>query len=101
MDSLYDFCKWRGAANLKAYIDAYLSVDSLRDLERADRLCDVHADGLLAVGVLACADDAVEVLDMEERRRRDLYSIDIRTCCKLLECSVSAKHELRIDGWMS
>ncbi len=69
-----------------------------RNLERAASLRNIDADGLLAVGVLACGGDRVEVLDVEEGRRGDLDGIDVRTGGDRLGGFVAAEGAAGVDG---
>ncbi len=77
MNAANKFDERRRGANLEADGHADLAVGAGGDLERMARLRDIDADGLFAIGVLACGGDGVEMLDVEERRRGDLDGIDV------------------------
>jgi hypothetical protein len=82
---------------LEADIDALVRLYALRDLECLFCLADVDAHRLLAVDMLASIDRCGEMLDMEERRCRDLDHIDILRCRQFFEGVGAAKEQLAVD----
>jgi hypothetical protein len=83
---------------LKADVEAEAAFGAFANLESLLCLGDIDAEGLLTVGVFACRDYCVEVLNVEPGRRRNLDRVDGRRCGQLLKSVRAAEHQGGVDG---
>ncbi len=98
MNLLCDGRDRRRTAALEPDVDTLRGFNAFGDLECLLSLDDINTNRLFAVNVLPGSDGRIEVLYMEEGRRRDLDKIDFGGTGELLEGVRAVEEQFAADG---